>query len=150
MHAATTIDHYRRCEYPTQLHIQVRVLDRNTIFRDELIGTCQFDLLDVYMQPDHEVYRQWVALHDNECVEDQGVQGYLKLSVVVLGYKDRQHVHNLEEEVLEERANEASSGGLGGFLLSGPVTARQTLNFFVVYVVRAATPRPSLLKPFSF
>ncbi len=89
------------------------------------------------MQPDHEVYRQWIALHDNECVEDHGIQGYLKLSVVVLASKDRQNVHNLEEEVLEERANEASSGGLGGFLLSGPVTTRQTLNFLVVYVVRA-------------
>ncbi len=90
------------------------------------------------MQPNHEVYRQWVALHDNESIDDQGIQGYLKLSVVVLASKVRQTVHNLEEEVLEERANEASPGGFGGLLLSGPITTQQTLNFLVVYVVRAA------------
>jgi hypothetical protein len=116
--------------------VQIRVLDANTIMRNELIGSYQFDLLDIYMQPDHEVYRQWVALHDNESKKDQGVQGHLKLSIVVLGPKDRQKIHNLEEEVQEEMANEASAG-LGGLVIGGPLLGQQTLNFLVVYVFMA-------------
>lgn len=32
---------------------------------------------------DHELYRQWVALMDDEDADDVGVQGYLKITVAV-------------------------------------------------------------------
>lgn len=47
----------------------------------------------------HEVYRAWVALRDAESGKEAGVQGFLKLSVTVLGPGDRQRVHDLAEEM---------------------------------------------------
>lgn len=45
------------------------------------------------------MYRTWVALRDAESGEETGVQGFLKLSVTVLGPGDRQQVHDLAEEI---------------------------------------------------
>lgn len=47
----------------------------------------------------HEVYRAWVALRETESGKEFGVQGFLKLSVTVLGPGDRQRVHDLAEEI---------------------------------------------------
>lgn len=43
------------------------------------------------------VCRQWVALTDITD-EREGIQGYLKLSIVVLGPDDEQKVHTKDEE----------------------------------------------------
>lgn len=51
----------------------------------------------------HEVYRTWVGLQDTETGGEAGVQGFLKLSVTVLGPGDRQRVHDLAEEIQVER-----------------------------------------------
>lgn len=45
------------------------------------------------------MYRAWVALRDAESGEESGVQGFLKLTVTVLGPGDRQRVHDLAEEM---------------------------------------------------
>lgn len=45
------------------------------------------------------MYRAWVALRDAESGKESGVQGFLKLSVTVLGPGDRQRVHDLAEEI---------------------------------------------------
>lgn len=54
------------------------------------------------------MYRAWVALRDVESGNETGVQGFLKLSVTVLGPGDRQRVHDLAEEM--------QVGGRGGTL----------------------------------
>lgn len=41
-------------------------------------------------------HRQWVALTDITD-EHEGIQGYLKLSITVLGPGDEQHIHSAEE-----------------------------------------------------
>jgi hypothetical protein len=43
------------------------------------------DATMVYFSKDHEIYRKWVALMDDEDADDIGVQGYLKLSIQILG-----------------------------------------------------------------
>lgn len=45
------------------------------------------------------MYRTWVGLQDTESGRETGVQGFLKLSVTVLGPGDRQRVHDLAEEM---------------------------------------------------
>ncbi|CAN0166928.1 unnamed protein product [Ascophyllum nodosum] len=120
--------------------LNMRVLDANTFRRDSLIGSHQFDLLGVYVEDDHEVYRSWVGLVETETGLDNGFQGFLKLSVTVLGANDKQRVHNLAEELQEEMAKEAEVGrgkGKGGMILRGPAPTAQELSFLVVYVFSA-------------
>ncbi|CAN0062565.1 unnamed protein product, partial [Choristocarpus tenellus] len=38
---------------------------------------------------DHEIYRQWVTLVDDEDPEDIGAQGYLQLSIAIIGPDDK-------------------------------------------------------------
>ncbi|CAM9642788.1 unnamed protein product, partial [Hapterophycus canaliculatus] len=122
-----------------QATVNLRVLDANTFLRDSLIGSYQFDLLGIYVEKGHEVYRTWVALRDAESGKETGVQGFLKLSVTVLGPGDRQQVHDLAEEMQEELAKEAETGagGRGGLVLMGPALIPQELRFLVVYVFSA-------------
>lgn len=52
---------------------------------DDLIGAFTVELHSmVYSHKGHELWRQWVALEDTEG-DEEGVQGYLKVSVSVLG-----------------------------------------------------------------
>lgn len=50
----------------------------------------------VYYRKHHELFRQWIALTD---VTDkhEGIQGYLKLSITVLGPGDEQYMHPPED-----------------------------------------------------
>lgn len=78
------------------------VYDANTLLRDVQIGSYEFDLASIYFSsPDHEIYRQWIALSDmNE--EYDGIQGYLLCSIVVLGPNDEQRMHaDIEEDEKE-------------------------------------------------
>jgi C2 domain len=77
--------------------IKVSVMDANTFTRNALIGAYFFDMGGVYYNQHHEIFRQWVALTD-VTDEREGIQGYLKLSIVVLGPDDEQHTHSAEEE----------------------------------------------------
>ena len=45
------------------------------------------------------MYRSWVGLVETETGLDNGFQGFLKLSVTVLGANDKRRVHNLAEEL---------------------------------------------------
>lgn len=40
-----------------------------------------------------------MALQDTESGRETGIQGFVKLSVTVLGPEDRQRVHDLAEEI---------------------------------------------------
>jgi hypothetical protein len=42
--------------------VTIKVMDANTIQRDVLIGMYEFDLLHVYYEKHHEIFRQWTAL----------------------------------------------------------------------------------------
>lgn len=66
--------------------IRVAVYDANIIgfMKNTMIGAYVVDAAQVYtMNKDHEFYRQWVPLMDDEDAADVGVQGYLKITIQV-------------------------------------------------------------------
>jgi hypothetical protein len=75
----------------------VSVFDANTLQRDVEIGAYEFDIGSIYNMDGHELYRKWVALTDSSGKEN-GVQGYLKLSITVLAPGDVSPAHNEDEE----------------------------------------------------
>jgi hypothetical protein len=50
-------------------------MDANVLLKNVLIGAYVFDATQVYFQKDHEMYRQWVALMNDEDANCNGVQG---------------------------------------------------------------------------
>jgi hypothetical protein len=51
---------------------------------DDMIGAFTVELQSVYTQKNHEMWRTWLALTDTEG-NAEGVQGYLKVTINVLG-----------------------------------------------------------------
>ena len=51
---------------------------------DDMIGAFTVELQSVYTQKNHEMWRTWLALTDTER-NTEGVQGYLKVTINVLG-----------------------------------------------------------------
>ena len=74
--------------------VKVSCFDADTIGRNDLVGSYQFDLMGVYYKDSHEIYRSWVALIDPEDEDQSGTQGYLKISITILGPGDTQVVHD--------------------------------------------------------
>ncbi|CAM9728118.1 unnamed protein product [Heterosigma akashiwo] len=100
--------------------ITVACHDAERIRFNQLIGTYSFDFLGVYLSENHEIYRQWIGVIDNKSKKDKGPQGWIKLSITLLGPGDRQKVHNIEEEIDKELKDDFEAGQIGGMVLSGP------------------------------
>jgi len=81
--------------------ISVTVFDANTVTRNVEIGSFEFDAGAIYELEGHELYRKWVALTDRSGKKG-GIQGYLKLSITVLGPRDASPAHDEKEEEDEE------------------------------------------------
>ena len=58
------------------------------MFRDEMIGSYEFDMTFVYYMKDHAMHNQWVALVNPESEDFSAVAGNLKLSIAVQGPGD--------------------------------------------------------------
>jgi len=78
----------------------IECYDANVVKKNVLIGSFEFDLSNVYYKKHHEMYNQWVALIDTTG-ENQGVQGYLQVTIVVLGPNDEQYIHPESERFQE-------------------------------------------------
>ncbi|CAN0451521.1 unnamed protein product, partial [Hapterophycus canaliculatus] len=63
--------------------------DGPVAIKNDLIGSYSFDAANVYFHKDHEIHRQWVALVDDENPRDSGTQGYLQLSIAIVGPGDK-------------------------------------------------------------
>lgn len=119
--------------------IEVQVYDFDAFTAHDLIGIANFDVRAVHSLPDHEFYRKWVGLIDTKSTDDNGYQGFLKLSITVLGPGDEQKAHDVEKEYQAEAAAELDAAGpsaLGGLSLSGP-SLESKLVFLVIYVWEA-------------
>lgn len=89
--------------------ITIGVYDMDTLSRD-LVGVYTIDAMHVYYEPNHEVRRTWVALSAPHSarkalipfMEDGvgGVQGYLRLSITLLGPGDKPVLH--EDEPIDD------------------------------------------------
>eukprot|EP00027_Filamoeba_sp_ATCC50430_P012373 CAMPEP_0168566368 /NCGR_PEP_ID=MMETSP0413-20121227/14383_1 /TAXON_ID=136452 /ORGANISM="Filamoeba nolandi, Strain NC-AS-23-1" /LENGTH=1321 /DNA_ID=CAMNT_0008598385 /DNA_START=51 /DNA_END=4013 /DNA_ORIENTATION=- len=106
--------------------INVTIFDANTIMRNVEIGSYEFDAASVYEFPKHEIYRKWVALTDS-AGEFKGIQGYLKLSITVLGPKDEPPAH----EEAEEDDDEKTGADLQSMVLMPPTIATEQYSLDV-------------------
>lgn len=112
--------------------IDVAILDHDTFGGHDLIGSAAFDVRAVHARPDHELYRAWVGLIDATEAGDNGYQGFLRLSVTVLGPGDEQKAHDLDAEYQRELDKEEEAAETGGVALAGPKLEGR-LTFLVVY-----------------
>ncbi|CAM9992524.1 unnamed protein product [Ectocarpus sp. 6 AP-2014] len=71
------------------IRISVMDADGPVAIKNDLIGSYSFDASNVYFHKDHEIHRQWVALVDDENPKDSGTQGYLQLSIAIVGPGDK-------------------------------------------------------------
>jgi hypothetical protein len=56
--------------------ISVKDATVNPFAKKKMIGTAMYDLMAIYTRnKDHEMYRSWIALMDDEDSDDVGVQG---------------------------------------------------------------------------
>ena len=78
--------------------VLIECFDANVLLSNVLIGAFQFDLSMVYYKKHHELYKPWVALTD-VTGEHEGVQGYLQVTIQVLGPKDEMYIHPASEEM---------------------------------------------------
>ena len=102
--------------------ISIGVYDKDLISRD-VVGEFIVDAMHVYYQPAHEIYRTWVALTAPGTAR---VQGYLRLSVALLGPGDKPAAHDGEQDAEED----------GGAILMPPAVKRE-LVFLRIGVLRA-------------
>ena len=82
----------------TQL-VTIEVWDSDRV-TDDLIGRCEMDLGKIWRSPDHEIYRQWVAIIPEVDGEFEGVQGYIRLSVCVL--PEGQEMKTIHDQIDED------------------------------------------------
>lgn len=113
--------------------IRVTVFDADTIGRNDVIGETELDTLFVYYKKHHEIYNQWVGLTDPRHTSDQGLQGYLKLSVTVIGPGDKPYIHDPADDGKSD-AN-LSTAGLASMLLLPP-SIKQETHFLVTNVYK--------------
>jgi hypothetical protein len=69
--------------------VKLSVMDANTLQRAELIGTARFDISYIYSQKNHQLANVWIGLIDDTNTVNQGIQGYLRASVTVVGPGDK-------------------------------------------------------------
>eukprot|EP00741_Cyanophora_paradoxa_P024855 tig00000310_g23996.t1 len=109
--------------------VTVTVNDWNRILRDTPIGMYEFDIAYVYDQPDHELYKAWVPLTD-PLDAYEGVQGYLNLSITVLGPGDEQKTDHRDKDAA------MADKSFKDLILSG-TSADQSGNLLKLSVYRA-------------
>ena len=62
--------------------ITIKVMNKG-IFRDELIGTYEFDMTAIYFKEKHALQHQWLALMNPEGEDFSEITGNLKVSISV-------------------------------------------------------------------
>ena len=80
------------------MEISLTIYDRNAITANTHIGKFTVDVSYIYqMNMDHELYRRWVALVDTTDATE-GIKGYMKITINVLGPQDRPKIHDETKE----------------------------------------------------
>ncbi|KAJ8599899.1 hypothetical protein CTAYLR_002819 [Chrysophaeum taylorii] len=117
--------------------IRVSVMDADTVTRNDLIGSYVVDASYVYFQKNHEIYRTWVALINDQDPESQQIQGFLKLSIQVIGPGDKVYIHDeAEDREREKQEDMRADGGISGMVVMPPALRRE-VKWLVTTVWRA-------------
>eukprot|EP00736_Rhodelphis_marinus_P012214 Rmarinus@m.21902 len=106
--------------------VNLTVNDANSIFKDVMIGAFELDATYIWNQKNHELYRKWVALTDTTD-EHEGIQGYLKVSITIIGPGEEPPTHTEDEE----EDDDISAG------VMMPPTVEQEGHLLSVYVDKA-------------
>lgn len=89
--------------------ITVRLFDHDMIGSNNLLGQFNVDLSYIYrMNKNHELYRMWVAMTD-VTDETQEINGFLKLTINVLGPGDKPPVHDATKENYKDKKDHGKS-----------------------------------------
>jgi hypothetical protein len=77
-----------------QTVISISLFDYNWLSTNSFLGKFTIDAAYIYqMNPDHELFRKWVIMTDTTDATE-GVKGYVRVTINVLGPGDRPPVHN--------------------------------------------------------
>lgn len=102
-----------------------------------MIGAYAFDATMVYtLNKEHEMYRKWVPLMDDEDPDDVGVQGYMKISVSIIGPGEKLKIHDEDAELAAEIARESAAGGDIGSLVMTTPTIRKEWQYIVATIYK--------------
>ncbi|CAH0473142.1 unnamed protein product [Peronospora belbahrii] len=103
---------------------------------DDLIGFFSVDIPYVYYQPDHELKRKWVALIGSGATNSDCIQGYVLLSLVVLGPDDKMKLYDPSEDKDPDERLVKSKADINLMVLVPP-RVTQKLSFLVITIYRA-------------
>ena len=67
----------------------IRILNKG-FFKEDTIAVYELDFTQIYLQKNHAMYHQWIALSNPEGKDFNEITGYLKLSVSIIGPGDEQ------------------------------------------------------------
>lgn len=82
-----------------QTVIELSLYDHNSLATNTFLGKFTVDAAYIYqMNSDHELYRKWVILTDTTDATE-GVKGYLRVTINVLGPGDRPPVHDANKDL---------------------------------------------------
>eukprot|EP00741_Cyanophora_paradoxa_P022431 tig00021489_g21657.t1 len=99
--------------------VSIELRNGNAGFRRfAAVGTSTFPLKDVYVQPGHEFFRKWVGIIDGQ----GNVQGYLRVTIQVLGPGDEPVTHSGDADEGEASADGKSLSPSFNTELALPVT----------------------------
>ena len=89
---STAMNHWKEHMFfePRNIHaskiemetITIKVMNKG-IFRDEMIGTYEFDMTAVYFKEKHAIQHQWLALFNPEGEDFSEITGNLKVSISI-------------------------------------------------------------------
>jgi hypothetical protein len=117
-----------------EAQLKLTVWDHNYFRSHEFIGVYSVDLVSIYQNKDHEIYRALAALRDPMNKVDSGVMGLIKFSAIVLGPNDTQKIHDQSNEDEESERDLAVADGVA--LATGALPGSQRLQFLVVSILR--------------
>ena len=83
----------------------VEVYSKNNFFSNDLIGLYSLGLSTLYKNANHEFYNMWLVLY-NQDEDPEEAQGYLLIDAFIIGPGDRPPVHDRNEKVNQDVAEE--------------------------------------------
>ena len=85
--------------------LAIEVWSKNRFSSNDLIGLYQIGLSTLYKNANHEFYNMWLVLY-NQDEDPEEAQGYLLIDAFIIGPGDRPPVHDRNEKVNQDVAEE--------------------------------------------
>ncbi|KAE9109774.1 hypothetical protein PF007_g12109 [Phytophthora fragariae] len=119
------------CVFDEYLYFNFRKLDKDTVQQ----GSIKISVFDAD-GPDHELKRKWVALVGSGTTNSDSIQGYVLLSLVVLGPNDKMKLYDPAEDRDPDEHSVKSKADINSMVLVPP-RVTQKLSFLVITIYRA-------------